>query len=159
MPTVSRKSLTAPVVGAMTVFRSNGLGESEMKIEDAEKIIEGFEELQKIAAPVATRLIELQEGIKEEIEPDEITIEYGDLYAKWTEWGRCGDYDERSTLIPLDYLFDENWMAKAGEEIRRKREEKAEKERLAKLKEEEAKRNRELNQYLKLKEKYEGEKS
>ena len=124
-------------------------------IEQAEAVIEHFEELQQMAAKVASQLIELETGRREHIDPEEINVECGALYANWETYC-CGDTDYHSTHIPLKYLFDEDWQEEAKVEIERKRQEAAEKERIRKEKAELAAKERERQQYLKLKAKFEG---
>lgn len=107
-------------------------------IEDVEKIIEQFEELQMIAVPVAQELAKL-ENEPGQISDEDINIEDGLLYATWETYC-CGSSDYHSVRIPLEYIFDEDWLKEAKakklqknlEAVKKRQEEDAKKERLAK---------------------------
>lgn len=107
-------------------------------IEDVQKTIKQFEELQQLATPVAQELAKL-ENYPGQILDEEIVVEYGALYAKWETY-ICGGSDYHEIKIPLEYLFDDEWLEEAKAEklrknleaVKKKQEEDAKKERLAK---------------------------
>ena len=107
-------------------------------IKEAQKIIDGFEELQSIALPVAQELSRLEHKPGQIID-EEIVIEDGMLFARWDNYCRgCSDWYE--VKIPLEYLFDDEWLKEAKSEnlrknleaVAKKKEEDAKKERLTK---------------------------
>ena len=107
-------------------------------IEDAQNIIDGFEALRELAQPIAEEIAKL-ENKPGQIDDEEITIEDGVLYANWETYC-CGGSDYHSVRIPLEYLFDDDWLKEAQSErlrknleaVKKKQEEDAKKERLAK---------------------------
>lgn len=145
------------MTGALSMSHLTGIKESKMKLEDAEKIIEGFEELQEMAAPIAADMLSLELDHPCAVDPEEITVDGGQLYVNYEEYFGCGNYENHSRVIPLEYLFDPEWEKKAKIELARRHEEKMEKKRLAKEKAKRAKEDRERREYLKLQLKY-GEK-
>lgn len=128
-----------------------------MKLHEAELILEHIGELQEVAAKVATQLVELETGRRYDFDEEEISFECGNIYANWSEYCGCGEYEDQQTRIPLEYLFDKDWQEKAKVEIERKRKLKAEQERIRVEREKKAAEERERNQYLRLKAKFEGE--
>lgn len=128
-----------------------------MNYEDAEKIIEGFEELQKLAAPVATQMMELNEGKRTVVDPEEIELDGGSLYANTSLYIGCGDYEDYKIYIPLEYIFDDGWQETMRADIQRKREEKEREKRLKLEKAQKAEKARRREQYLKLQAEFEGE--
>lgn len=128
-------------------------------IEEAQALIEQFEQLQERAAKVATTLIQLEHNRSTTIDSDEVILECGGLYANWEEYCGCGDYDSHHTHIPLNYLFDKNWVEEASAIIQQREADAAKKEQERIKKAEKATVDRERKQYLKLKAKYEGEES
>lgn len=124
--------------------------------EEVQAIIDQFEELQKMAAPIATQLIRLENPkTRETICSDEITVEDGLLCANWETYC-CGDIDYHQTVIPISYLFDEDWQEYAKAEIERKNEEERKWKEQQRLAAEQRHREAEHKRYLELKAKYEG---
>jgi hypothetical protein len=130
-------------------------------VEQAEALIEQYQELMRKAAPIATRLAKLQ-GYSNTIDEDECRIdEYGDIIAEWEEYLGCSSYEDHSITVPLEYLFDDDYLTKAEEKQRREDEEKKrryeEEQRIKKEKAAKEKEERDRKKYLELKAKYEGE--
>lgn len=126
-------------------------------IEDAERIIEEFGELQELAIPVAEKMYELKYGRKDTIDSEDIILDGGSLCANFSEWTEYDGYEEHTLYIPLEYLFDEEWQQKAEEKIQRKREAAAEAERKRLEEQRQYTLERERKRYLELKAKFEGE--
>lgn len=124
-----------------------------MNITDAENIVEQFEELQRMAAPIAKQLIAIQHRSDYHVDPDQISVEDGALMANW-ETFCCGDSEYHDIYIPLKYLFDEDWQKDAQEQIDKQRAAEAEVKRVRAEKAKLATAERERQQYLKLKEKF-----
>ena len=125
-------------------------------VDDAVRVIEEFGEIQRLAAEVATDLLSLEWNRPVAVDPEEITVEDGELYANFEEYLGCSDYESHHRLIPVEYLFDAEWKEKAKAELARKHAEKQEKKRLAAEKAKRDKEDRERRQYLALKAKFEG---
>lgn len=124
-------------------------------IEEAEQLIEQIEQLKKRAVPIAKKMIELETGREPWIDEDDIVIKCGDLVAI-DSYSCCGSYDEQSYTIPLWYLFDKDWEEQATKRIEQRK--LAEQKRKEREKEEREKKaqERKYNEYLKLKEQFEG---
>ena len=107
-------------------------------IEDVEKFLEDFEELETLALPVGKELAELR-GYYGQMFDGEIIIDCGNLCYRYETGGR-GDYDSHDIVIPIEYLFDDEWLEEAKAEkmrkniaaVEKKKEADAKKERLAK---------------------------
>lgn len=127
-------------------------------VEQAQKIIDAFEELQERAAPIASAMLELELNRPIAVDPEEITVEDGDLYATVEEYMGCSNYETYNRVIPLEYIFDPEWEKTALVKLAEQREFEKEQKRLAQEKSKRAKEDRERREYLKLKAKY-GEKS
>jgi len=131
-------------------------GDEQLTIENEDDYMifaEAFERLQQKAAPIATAINKLHG--RGTVDPDEIYIEYGNLYFDYEE-GCCGCYESHSELIPTSYLFDPEWIEDAKATIAAKEEEERQKAERKRLKAEADRKEREYKQYLKLKEQYEG---
>jgi hypothetical protein len=122
-------------------------------IEQAEDLLELVEELRQRATPIAKLMSELK-GYRYHPDIDEIVITDEGIYANWTTDYCCGESEEDSMHIPLDYLFNDNWIdnAKAQIELEKRRQE--EEARKRREREAAAKLERERKEYLKLKEKF-----
>ena len=125
-------------------------------VDDALRVIEEFGEIQEMAAEVASDMLSLELSHPIGVDPEEITVEDGNLHANVEEYYGCGDYQTYNRIIPLEYLFDAEWKEKAKAELARKHAEKQEKKRLAAEKAKRDKEDRERRQYLELKAKIEG---
>lgn len=126
-------------------------------VDEANELIEKFEELQRMAAPVAEKIFELENNGTISIDFEEITVESGSLYANFTEYGRCGHEEHHSIHIPTEYLFDDTWIKKSEEKIDDERKMKI---RLAMKREERERQEalyRDHKRYLELKDKFEGD--
>jgi hypothetical protein len=124
-----------------------------MNIEDAENIIDGIEELQLLAVPVARQLLELETGSYHSVDEDDIDVRYGCLRVTYGT-SCCGEWEDNYETIPLEYLFDDNWMVEAKAEMERRKVAEAEALRIKKAKAKAAADNSEREQYLALKAKY-----
>lgn len=135
-------------------------GENKLIIEnqeDFDTIANTLMDIQRKAAPIASALVELVgDHPAWSIAYDDIYFEDGEMYAKYETGGR-GYYEESSIHIPSGYLFDDNWLEEAEEQIRIKKEKDAEKKRLAEIRKKKAAEDREYKSYLKLQEKFGGE--
>ncbi len=125
-------------------------------IDEAYELMEQFEELQRRAVPVAEQLFEIENDRCVSIDQEEITVESGGLYANFTEYGRCGHYEEHSLHIPLEHLFDTEWMDKAMAKVEARRGAEREEKRLREEKAEQKAIEDRLKQYRKLKLEFEG---
>lgn len=113
------------------------------------------EELIERAAPVAKLMAELRD-YKSYPDQDDISIQDGEIVAQWTIYYGCGDYEDEYMTIPLEYLYDDNWVKDMNEQLMLEREKKVAEERARKERAEADRLERERQQYLKLKEKFEG---
>lgn len=124
-------------------------------VEEADKIIEQFGELQEMAVPIAAIMLELELDRHCSVCVEEITTEDGLLFVNFEEYGGCGNYDTHKRMIPTEYLFDPDWEKKAKYELAKKHEKKMEEKRLARARANREKEDRERREYLKLKAKFE----
>ena len=101
-------------------------------VEQLEAILEQWEEIQRLAAPIARMKAQIKYGKDYYFDHDDIVYEDGCLTAQWREYDRWDRsyYDEFEVYIPLDDLTNENFIAEAEEEIRVKKEKAKEEERL-----------------------------
>lgn len=123
--------------------------------DEAIFFLEAYEGLRERAAPIAKALMELEHEIDTggvdgyDIEYDSGSFTY--TYEKY----RCGATDTYEVDIPLAYLFDPDWIDQANLKI----EERNERDRKWKIqqamKDQERQEKRDLEQYKKLKEKFE----
>lgn len=123
-------------------------------VEEADKILEQFSELQDMAVPIAEIMLTLELDRPCVVDAEEITAEDGFLYVTYEEY-HCGDTDTFKRCIPTEYLFDPDWEKKANAELARRHEEKQEKKRLAAEKAKRDKEDQERREYMKLKAKFE----
>ncbi len=129
--------------------------------EDAEIVIEAVRSLQRRAIPYLDAMLKLKHGhdpaIKnhdgfEEYEVELSEDSYG--FQATYEHYYCGDSDKYTVYIPLDDMFDDNWLENAKARIAKQQEEEAlERARIARQREEDQNR-RDYEQYLKLREKF-----
>lgn len=125
--------------------------------EDLGRFLNTISKIQSQAATIATLMLKLKGVNNTTIDPEEITFEDGNMYAKYTTYLCCGEYEDNTLFIPDHYLFDESWMEVAKAKIEQEKQLAAERARLKKAAEDDAKKKREYNEYLKLKNKFEGD--
>jgi len=130
--------------------------------EELDKFLEQFEEIQRLAAPIAAALFKKDGYTGVDVEPEDICVESGGyLMARTSIRDRWGDWNQEEKYISSSYLFEKDYAAKIDEEIRLKQieakrleEEKKEQEKAEKkVKAEKAK----YEKYLELKSYYEGD--
>lgn len=127
-----------------------------MNVDEAYAVIAVTEDLLKKAAPVAKIMAEIK-GYRAYPDEDEIIIRGGELVAEWEIHYGCGNYEVEYMAIPLEYLFDDGWVEEMNEQLMLERAKKEEEERKRKERAEADRLERERQQYLKLKEKFEGD--
>ena len=130
-------------------------GDEKLVIENNDDIYtfsEAYDELRRKAAPIAKAMLELR-GIKEWVDEDDIYMDYGNLYAKYTVGG-YGCYDDETIQIPSEYLFNPEWLESAKVQLEKEREKERKKQEAARIKREKAHEEAEKKKYLELKEKY-----
>ncbi len=123
-----------------------------MNITDAENVLKQFEELQRLAAPIATLVIKLKYGVDINIDADDIMLDGGQLYVDWEIYHSYDDTESRQSRLPLEYIFDPDWITGARKQIQKKEEDDAKKEQARFIKAKLATVARERKQYFKLKE-------
>lgn len=124
-------------------------------VAEVDRVIEQFEEIQQMAVPIAEIMLELELDRPVTVEPNEIVVEDGMLQAKVEVDYRCGDWQTYTRYIPTEYLFDHEWEKKFKHELALAHEKKMEEKRLAQAKARREKEDRERQEYLKLKAKFE----
>ena len=108
--------------------------------EEVQKFVDSYEELEFLALPIGEELAKLQNHFGQlDLSDGKLNIECGQLYYTYETYC-CGDYENHSVVVPLEYLFDDKWIEEAKAEnlrknleaVAKKKEEDAKKERLAK---------------------------
>jgi hypothetical protein len=124
-------------------------------IEQAEEVIENFQELRELACQVATILYPIENrGSQYTFDPEDISLEGDQLYANYTTYS-CGYSEDASLFIPYEYLFDDDWIKEAEKKRLRANIEAVEK-RIAKEKlETELQNARDYTKYIELKHRFE----
>ena len=125
-----------------------------MTLEQANEITSGYSDLIELAIPIANRLAKVK-GYDHEFDRFELSYNGGgEIDAEWSEYIGCGDYDGHEMEIPLEYLFDDDFIKKAEEEQKLADERAKEAYNQREKDRKNAADNREKEQYLKLKEKW-----
>ncbi len=121
-------------------------------VKDVNEVIKQFEELKVLVAPIALGVVNLQTPSANYQSSDSIDINIceGLIYAEY-EIYCCGETDHYSIHIPVEYLFDPDWEEKAKAEVKRKKDEAAEKTRLEREARDKAKVDAAYKTYVKLK--------
>ena len=133
-------------------------------INDFDNIIEQFNDIRRLAIPIADAIFK-KKGYKTcGIDIDEISVcEDGQIYVETQHWDRYGDLENIDISFPTDYLVDEGFVERIELEIKQEAERKKQEELEAKeerrLKRLAAKEAKDIADYAKLKAKFEGDKS
>jgi len=85
-------------------------------IGEIKKFISQYEELQRSLEPIANTLLELRHS-KSKIDFEDIQIQTGGIFVDYEEYEGCGNYTEHSMQIPIEYLFEKDWVETAKKKI------------------------------------------
>ena len=127
-----------------------------MKIENEKQLVEFmdvWEELTAKVAKIATAMLKLK-GIHGQIDSEDVQIEDDMFYATYEEYSRCESYEIHTINVPNAYIFDDNFLENAKEELKLKEAERQKQKQKQREKNALKEYNRELAQYNKLKKKF-----
>lgn len=123
--------------------------------DDVLTLLQATEDLCMRALPIAKVMAEKEYGYKS-LDVYDIKIEDGHLTYEFEKSLCCGEWETISDVIPTRYLFDETYVEEIQAELEEKKRQEEERKRKEQERAEIARKAREYNQYLKLKEQYEG---
>lgn len=133
-------------------------------VEEIHESLNEIENLKRELFPIGIALFKLKYGDNKHIidrvsienfDANDITFEEnGEAYLN-IEYYSCGESETIDIKIPFEYLFDDEWLKKAEEKVRKMEEEKRKKKEEELLKKETEDKNKRYNKYLKLKEEFE----
>lgn len=132
-------------------------GEQTLTIEredDLAVMSEALISLRERAQPIAQLLLELK-GIDAIADEDNIYIEGAHAYLKYYTY-HCGERDEHDLLISSEYLFNEEKKEELKTKVAMKRKADANEAKRKALAEMDTAKRKDYEQYLKLKQQFEG---